>query len=113
MLTTAPSALTTTTTTQPPGPKIYAIQQGDTLSAVAASFGLTLQQLLDANPTIGDPGRIAVGDQIIIPEIDEAAATTTTEAPLQLDSTTAPTLPELRNTTTTTEPDATTTTAGG
>lgn len=113
VLTTAPTALTTTTTTAPPGPKFYEIQTGDTLSAVAAAFDLTLDQLLDANPTIGDPSRIAVGDQILIPEIDETAPSSTTEAPLQLDSTTAPTLPELRNTTTTTEPDATTTTAEG
>ncbi|MCP3936671.1 MAG: LysM peptidoglycan-binding domain-containing protein [Actinomycetia bacterium] len=109
-LTTAPTALTTTTTTTPPGPKFYEIQPGDVLSSVASAFGLTLQQVLDANPNISDPGRISVGQQILIPEIDNTVSTTT-DAPLELDATTEPTLPELRDTTTTTEPDATTTTA--
>ena len=51
-----------------PTPQVYTIQEGDTLSRIAAEFGLTLEELLAANEeTITDPNRIAVGDQIIIP----------------------------------------------
>ena len=44
------------------------IKEGDTLSKVARSFGLTLEELLAANKdTIKNPDRIVVGDEIIIP----------------------------------------------
>lgn len=43
------------------------IQSGDTLLGVAATVGLTLEELLAANPQITDPDKIAAGDEIIIP----------------------------------------------
>jgi LysM repeat protein len=47
---------------------VYVIKEGDTLSKVARSFGLTLDELLAANKeTIKDPDRIVVGDEIVIP----------------------------------------------
>jgi LysM repeat protein len=51
-----------------PTPQIYVIKTGDTLSAIAKEFGITLDQLLAANEdTIEDPNKISVGDEIIIP----------------------------------------------
>ena len=51
-----------------PTPQVYVIKEGDTLSKIAQSFGLTLDQLLAANEgTIENPDRIVVGDEIIIP----------------------------------------------
>jgi LysM repeat protein len=51
-----------------PTPQVYVIKTGDTLSKIAREFGLTLDQLLEANKdTIEDPDLIAVGDEIIIP----------------------------------------------
>ena len=80
----SPSVVATPTPepTPPPAPtpQVYVIKQGDTLSKIARSFGLTLDQLLAANQdTIKDPDLIAVGDQIIIPvatpdEIDGGGA---------------------------------------
>ncbi|MDO8483550.1 MAG: LysM domain-containing protein [Candidatus Limnocylindrales bacterium] len=56
------------TTPPAPTPQIYVIKSGDTLFGVAESFGLTLDELLEANKdTITDPDKIAIGDQIIIP----------------------------------------------
>jgi LysM repeat protein len=56
------------TPTPAPTPTTYTIQEGDTLSAIAADFGISLDELLAANEdTIEDPNRIAVGDIIIIP----------------------------------------------
>jgi hypothetical protein len=69
-----------------PTPQSYVIQEGDTLSKIARSFDLTLEELLAANEeTIKDPDRIAVGDQIIIPvpppdEVDGAASPAEEEA---------------------------------
>ena len=51
-----------------PAGQTYVIKAGDTLSKVAAEFGLTVDQLLEANPTtIVDADSIKVGDEIIIP----------------------------------------------
>ena len=57
-----PSAAATAT----PSGKTYVMKPGDTLSAVAASFGVTIDQLLAANPGL-NPNTIAVGTEIKIP----------------------------------------------
>lgn len=48
----------------------YRVRGGDTLYTIARRFGLTIGQLLAANPDITDPDRIAVGQVIIIPPPD-------------------------------------------
>lgn len=45
----------------------YTVKPGDTLSKIAARNGMTLAQLLQANPQIKDPNRISVGDVINLP----------------------------------------------
>lgn len=45
----------------------YTVQAGDTLSKIAARNGLTVAQLLQANPQISDPNRINVGDVVNLP----------------------------------------------
>jgi murein DD-endopeptidase MepM/ murein hydrolase activator NlpD len=45
----------------------YTIKAGDTLSKIAARNGLTLAQLLQANPQITNPDRINVGDVVNLP----------------------------------------------
>jgi LysM repeat protein len=49
----------------------YTVQEGDTLTAIAAMFGITLGELLDANPQITDPDVISVGQVINIPGAGE------------------------------------------
>lgn len=46
--------------------RTYVMKSGDTLSAVAASFGVTVAELLAANPGL-NPDTIAVGAEIKIP----------------------------------------------
>ncbi len=48
------------------GPMWYVVQENDTLSGIAAKFGIDLIVLLNMNPGI-DPNTIKVGDKIIIP----------------------------------------------
>jgi hypothetical protein len=48
-------------------PVLYTIKKGDTLSKIASAHGLTLDELMAANPTIKDPNKISEGQQIIIP----------------------------------------------
>ena len=51
----------------------YTVKAGDTLSKIAARNGLTLAQLLQANPQISDPNRINVGDIVNLPGATENA----------------------------------------
>ena len=48
----------------------YVIRSGDNLHAIARQFGLTIGQLLAANPSITDPNRIRVGQTLVIPPPD-------------------------------------------
>ena len=52
----------------------YVVKPGDTLSKIAKQNGITLAQLLKANPQINDPNKIRVGDTINVP--DTATANT-------------------------------------
>ena len=45
---------------------MYVVQPGDTLSSIANRFNVSLNELLDANPTV-DPNLLAQGQQIVIP----------------------------------------------
>jgi hypothetical protein len=44
----------------------YTIQPGDTLWSLANEYGLTVDEIIDANPEI-DPDNLMVGQVIIIP----------------------------------------------
>jgi len=45
----------------------YTVRPGDTLSKIATRNGVTLAQLLQANPQVTDPNKINVGDVINVP----------------------------------------------
>jgi len=45
----------------------YVVQPGDRLSTIAAKFHVTQQAILDANPSVTDPNKIFVGQQLVIP----------------------------------------------
>ena len=50
-------------------------RRSDTLSKVAKRFGITLEELLAANPDIKNPDKISIGQQIIIPiPVEDGAA---------------------------------------
>jgi LysM repeat protein len=63
----APSVSVEPTAPPEPSAEVYIIKSGDALSKIATSFGLTLDELLAANPQITDPDKIAIGDEITIP----------------------------------------------
>src|SRR5215217_2256259 len=46
----------------------YNVKPGDTLSKIAMRYGMTLAQLLQANPQVKDPNKIAVGDVLNVPD---------------------------------------------
>lgn len=55
----------------------YTIKAGDTLSKIATRNGVTLAQMLQANPQILDPNKIKVGDVLNLP--NGASATENTQ----------------------------------
>src|SRR5689334_4389151 len=57
----------------------YNVKPGDSLSKIAVRNGLTLAQLLQANPQIKDPNRINVGDAINLPDGASAVPAGSTE----------------------------------
>lgn len=63
-----PTLAASPTPTPAPTPTVYIVKSGDTLSKIAASFGLTVEDLLAVNPQITDPNSIQIGDEIVIPE---------------------------------------------
>jgi len=55
-----------------PTPTVYVIKKGDFLNKIAAANGISLEELLAANPDIKDPNKIVEGQQIIIPAPSQA-----------------------------------------
>ncbi|HJU91739.1 MAG TPA: LysM domain-containing protein [Pyrinomonadaceae bacterium] len=58
----------------------YTVKPGDTLSKIATRSGVTLAQLLQANPQITAPSKIKVGDVINVPN-DETSTDNTRPLP--------------------------------
>ena len=51
---------------QDQNPPVYVVQSGDTLSSIAAQFGISIADLIQAN-SIADPNSIKPGDQLVLP----------------------------------------------
>jgi LysM repeat protein len=65
-----PEATPTPAATRQPAYFLYTVQRGDTLTAIAASFGLSLDHILWTNPdVIDDPDLLLVGDKLLIPNV--------------------------------------------
>ena len=56
-----------------PTPLIYTIKQNDSLLKIAKAHGVSIEALMAANPTIKNPNKISVGQQIAIPVPSDAA----------------------------------------
>ena len=63
--TVAPTPSPTRVTGTVPGQK-YVVQPGDTLVSIAEEFGVTVQELIDAN-ALTNPDVLRVGQELIIP----------------------------------------------
>jgi LysM repeat protein len=59
-------AQTSSTSSSSTCPAIVSVQAGDTLGVIAKRCGISLAELLAANPTISNPNRIYSGQQIVI-----------------------------------------------
>ena len=57
----------------------YTVKPGDNLSRIAMRYGMTLAQLLQANPQVKDPNKISVGDVLTLPDGVPAGSTDDTK----------------------------------
>ncbi|MDX9833038.1 MAG: LysM peptidoglycan-binding domain-containing protein [Anaerolineae bacterium] len=77
----APTAVPPTATPSPPpasptpAPQatVYVVQRGDTLSAIAQRYGVSVQAIVNANG-LPNPNQIAVGQRLTIPAAGQAVA---------------------------------------
>jgi LysM repeat protein len=55
--------------TEPPAPtpQVHIVAKGETMSAIAKKYGLTVDEIMAANPQIKNQNRIDIGDEITIP----------------------------------------------
>lgn len=56
----------TTGAEAPPGSEIYTVRSGDTLMIIAQRYGITINDIVQAN-NLSNPDRLDVGQQLIIP----------------------------------------------
>ena len=54
--------------------KTYVVKKGDTLGAISARFGVSVDEIMNANKFIKNPNEIYIGDKLTIP--DKKTATT-------------------------------------
>lgn len=77
-LTPTPTPVPTPTPTATATPEgfVYVVQSGDTLSAIASRFGVSMQEIVEAN-NIADPNLIIAGDELLIPGVEGPPPTAT------------------------------------
>jgi LysM repeat protein len=65
----APTSTPVATATPSPSPTFtsYVVKAGETLGGIARRSGVTLQNILAANPEITDPKQVKAGQTILIP----------------------------------------------
>jgi LysM repeat protein len=63
-----PTVAPTPTPVPTPSQVVHVVKSGDTLSGIATEYGVTVDQILEANPQITNPNSIQPGDQIVIPQ---------------------------------------------
>ena len=63
----APPSITVPSATPSPPLQTYVVAKGDTFSKIARRFGVTVEELLAANPSLKNPNKISIGDGIVIP----------------------------------------------
>jgi hypothetical protein len=64
-----PASTVSLAPTESPAPaaKVYVVKAKDTISSIASKLGLTMAELLAANPQVKNPDKIAIGDELTIP----------------------------------------------
>ncbi|MBN2557047.1 MAG: LysM peptidoglycan-binding domain-containing protein [Anaerolineales bacterium] len=70
-------------------PRLHAVQAGETMIGIAVRYGVSLDDLLIANPEI-DPGFLTIGQELIIPGPDGSAVSALLPTPTPVEVETLP-----------------------
>jgi LysM repeat protein len=62
-----PAATDEAVETAQPTTTTYRVKKGDTMSGIAAKYGITLKALLKLNPKIKSPYTLRVGQKVVVP----------------------------------------------
>jgi LysM repeat protein len=81
LVTAPPTAPPTPSPTPEPTTVTHTIQPGDTLFGISVQYGVTVEQILAANPQVTNPNLIQVGQVIVIPPDDFPVPTPPSASP--------------------------------
>jgi LysM repeat protein len=57
------------TPTPTPEPVIHVVKRGDTLYAISQEYKVSIEVILGANPQVGNPDNLKIGEQLLIPNV--------------------------------------------
>jgi LysM repeat protein len=57
------------TPTPTPAPVIHVVRSGDTLFAISQEYKVSVEVILGANPQVGNPNNLKIGEQLLIPNV--------------------------------------------
>jgi len=69
--TTTTSVVATTTTTTIPVPLKHVVQSGESLFSIGQMYSVKMEAIIELN-NIDDPDKLAVGDEILLPQVSVA-----------------------------------------
>jgi LysM repeat protein len=69
------------TPTPTPAPVIHVVRSGDTLFAISQEYKVSVEVILGANPQVGNPNNLKIGEQLLIPNVLPNVEISPTPAP--------------------------------
>ena len=48
---------------------IHVVRSGDTLFAISQEYKVSVEAILGANPQVGNPNNLKIGEQLLIPNV--------------------------------------------
>jgi LysM repeat protein len=79
--TATPEESTSPTPTPTPAPVIHVVKRGDTLYAISQEYKVSVEVILGANPQVGNPDNLRIGEQLLIPNVLPNVEISPTPAP--------------------------------
>ena len=64
-----PDVSTAPTPTPTPEPVIHVVKSGDSLYAISQEYNVSVEVILGANPQVGNPNNLRIGEQLLIPNV--------------------------------------------
>jgi LysM repeat protein len=69
------------TPTPTPEPVIHVVKSGDSLYAISQKYKVSVEVILGANPQVGNPNNLRIGEQLLIPNVLPNVEISPTPAP--------------------------------